>query len=129
MLFCAKYGGILTEDNLAGTSLTVDAFSDHLGNTEPVTVVPGDVVINITLDEETGKTYGTFWTVFDGDPWVEIESVQRWFTSASDSNGAQLVASTADDLPYQRGGLAIYYPDGSFAAANLGTILTITDNL
>jgi hypothetical protein len=121
-MFLIKYGIFASPENLAGTSLDVEAFSDPVGNTVTRQVVQGDVVLNVVINPETSATTGTFYDVKDGQPWTP-SSVNDWL----DSGQGLTAVAICTDLPYQAGGITVFLPDGSFVAANLGVTLSLIE--
>ncbi len=124
-MFFVKYGALLTTENKEGSSLEIEVLNDIIGGTETRTVADGDVILDVEIDPETGKTVGEFWVVVDGGPWVRSASNDFLY----ENNVPMLVATTCsgDDLPYQSGSLILILPDGSFTPTNLGSTLALIE--
>jgi hypothetical protein len=137
-----KYGVTLNSDNLAGTSLEVEAFSDQLGGTTTKTVADGDIVVDVTLNEDSNPT-GTIWTVVDGAPWVEspLNDYKNWVSNLANTAEAigeaapdlskvsmLFIVSVCPDLQYQNGTIVMFMPDSSIITLNLGLTQALIDS-
>jgi hypothetical protein len=91
-VFLVKYAIAASSSNLDGSDLTVDVYSDYLGNTTPLTVAEGDYVMDVKVVDEV--TSGTIYLVHDGDAWEII----NLGTTPGD-----LFIATSPDMAYQRG--------------------------
>jgi hypothetical protein len=116
MFLFARYGVLLSPDNLAGLSLMVDVFASRDGQLEQRPVYEGDIVMDVQLAQD-GRTTAALWNVHDGRPWS--------LASNQPAPGDVVVAiCPSSDLPYQGGALAVFAIDDSFVAANLGVFLS-----
>ena len=126
MFILVKYGCVLSSDNKAGTSLTVDAFSDTVGGTTPVSVAEGDMVLEAAINPETSDLFGKLWIVHDGEPWTDLtpdESGTSFVTP-----GTALIA-TAEELDYQKGGGVVFLNNGEFVSLNLSQTIAVVESM
>jgi hypothetical protein len=114
-----KYGCNLSESNKAGSSLTVEAFSDAQGTTTPVAVTAGDLVLEAFIDAVSSTVKGTIWLVNDGTAWQNL-------TPTGPVPGT-LVAVTGPEVQYQQGSLVVFLEGNTFATANLNVTIAVVD--
>lgn len=108
----------VTSDNLAGADLVVQACTDFVGGTEPVTVAPGDVVLGLTPVE--GGMTGTAYSVASGEPWTKIQPQPE--------PGALLCvigSATGDNVEFQSGMTAFFDAAGRLIPSNSSRLTTL----
>lgn len=120
MFFLIKYGCILSTANKLGTDMEVQAFSDPVGSTVPVTVAEGDWVLELAIDPDTSDLFGKIWAVHDNAAWEDLTP------NGHIPPGAAYVA-TSEDLDYQKGSAVVFLNNGQFVSLNLSQTLAVVD--
>lgn len=115
-MLIVKYGCSLTSANKAGTSMSVNVFSDSVGGTTAAAVVEGDVVVEVIAGTPVSVA---FWVAHDGSAWEQIYP-------GTVSNG-DLIMVWGGTVDYQNGAMFAVAPDGSLITPNIGVMTDIAE--
>lgn len=115
MIVPLKYSAFLTEENRAGTDLTISVPSDTVGGIIPVTVTEGDAIADIQLDPDTSAVTVKWLTVVDGSDWIENQVLTP----------GDILITVGTGVEYQKGLAGVILEDGTVGTLNMPIMFEI----